>query len=74
MTTSQAATDTARCNSLIREGLPGCKVLMTPASISPARIIHCDMILFPNAKINLGLYITRRRDDGYHDLSTCFYP
>ncbi len=30
MTTSQAATDTARCNSLIREGLPGCKVLMTP--------------------------------------------
>lgn len=32
------------------------------------------MILFPNAKINLGLYITRRRDDGYHDLSTCFYP
>lgn len=32
------------------------------------------MILFPNAKINLGLYIVGRRDDGYHDLSTAFYP
>lgn len=30
MTTSQAASDTARCNNLIREGLPGCKVLMAP--------------------------------------------
>lgn len=25
-------------------------------------------------KINLGLYITRRREDGYHDLETVFYP
>lgn len=32
------------------------------------------MILFPNAKINLGLYITGRRPDGYHDLLTAFYP
>ncbi|XZF13521.1 4-(cytidine 5'-diphospho)-2-C-methyl-D-erythritol kinase [Chitinophagaceae bacterium MMS25-I14] len=32
------------------------------------------MIRFPNCKINLGLYITRRRDDGYHDLETVFYP
>lgn len=32
------------------------------------------MILFPNAKINIGLNVTRRRDDGYHDLSTLFYP
>ncbi len=28
------------------------------------------MILFPNAKINLGLNITSRRPDGYHDIST----
>lgn len=32
------------------------------------------MIAFPNAKINLGLYVERKRDDGYHDISTVFYP
>lgn len=32
------------------------------------------MISFPPCKINLGLYITGRRPDGYHDLITCFYP
>ncbi len=32
------------------------------------------MILFPNAKINLGLDILRKRPDGYHDLSTLFLP
>lgn len=28
------------------------------------------MIAFPNAKINLGLDVLRRRDDGYHDIAT----
>jgi 4-diphosphocytidyl-2-C-methyl-D-erythritol kinase len=32
------------------------------------------MIAFPPAKVNIGLYILRKRADGYHDLSTCFYP
>lgn len=32
------------------------------------------MIAFPNAKINIGLNITSRRTDGYHDLETIFYP
>jgi 4-diphosphocytidyl-2-C-methyl-D-erythritol kinase len=32
------------------------------------------MIVFPNAKINLGLHVLRRRSDGYHDIETCFYP
>lgn len=32
------------------------------------------MILFPNAKINLGLHINSKRADGYHDLETIFYP
>jgi 4-diphosphocytidyl-2-C-methyl-D-erythritol kinase len=32
------------------------------------------MVQFPNAKINLGLHITGRRSDGYHDLATIFYP
>lgn len=29
------------------------------------------MILYPPAKINLGLNILRKRDDGYHDIDTC---
>jgi len=32
------------------------------------------MVAFPNAKINLGLNIVRRRADGYHDLETGFHP
>ncbi len=32
------------------------------------------MICFPNAKINLGLNIVRKRPDGYHDIETVFYP
>jgi 4-diphosphocytidyl-2-C-methyl-D-erythritol kinase len=32
------------------------------------------MINFPNAKINLGLYITEKRSDGYHNLETVFLP
>lgn len=32
------------------------------------------MILLPNAKINLGLNVVRKRPDGYHDLETVFYP
>ena len=32
------------------------------------------MIEFPNCKINLGLHITKRRSDGYHNIETVFYP
>lgn len=32
------------------------------------------MIVFPNCKINLGLNITSKRDDGYHNLETVFLP
>ena len=32
------------------------------------------MILFPNAKINIGLDITARRTDGYHDLVSLMTP
>jgi 4-diphosphocytidyl-2-C-methyl-D-erythritol kinase len=32
------------------------------------------MVDFAHAKINLGLNILRRREDGYHELETVFYP
>ena len=32
------------------------------------------MLCFPNAKINIGLYITGKRPDGYHTIETIFYP
>lgn len=33
-----------------------------------------EISLRPCAKINLGLYVTERRADGYHNLETVFYP
>ncbi len=32
------------------------------------------MIAFPNAKINIGLNITEKRADGFHNIETVFYP
>ncbi|MDZ7743794.1 MAG: 4-(cytidine 5'-diphospho)-2-C-methyl-D-erythritol kinase [Bacteroidota bacterium] len=32
------------------------------------------MIRFPNAKINLGLRVLDKRDDGFHNIETIFYP
>ena len=32
------------------------------------------MILFPNAKVNVGLHVLRRRSDGYHDIESLMVP
>lgn len=32
------------------------------------------MVVFPNAKINLGLNVVSKRADGFHDIVTCLYP
>jgi 4-diphosphocytidyl-2-C-methyl-D-erythritol kinase len=32
------------------------------------------MLLYPNCKINIGLRVIRKREDGYHDLETIFVP
>jgi len=32
------------------------------------------MLLFPNAKINIGLRIVEKRPDGFHNIETFFYP
>ena len=31
------------------------------------------MILYPPCKINLGLHILHKRNDGFHELDTCMY-
>lgn len=36
--------------------------------------VEIDMIEFVNAKINIGLQVVNRRENGYHDLQTVFYP
>ena len=33
-----------------------------------------NMLCFPNAKINLGLNIIKKRSDGFHNIETVFYP
>jgi 4-diphosphocytidyl-2-C-methyl-D-erythritol kinase len=32
------------------------------------------MVYFPHCKINLGLHVIEKRNDGYHNIETCFYP
>ncbi len=32
------------------------------------------MILYPNAKVNIGLNIVARREDGFHNIETIFFP
>ncbi|MDR1793279.1 MAG: 4-(cytidine 5'-diphospho)-2-C-methyl-D-erythritol kinase [Bacteroidales bacterium] len=32
------------------------------------------MVIFPTAKINIGLYISGKRNDGFHEIETVFYP
>ncbi len=32
------------------------------------------MILFPHAKINLGLQVVEKRQDGFHNIISCLYP
>lgn len=32
------------------------------------------MIVFPNCKINIGLHVLNKREDGFHNIETIFYP
>jgi 4-diphosphocytidyl-2-C-methyl-D-erythritol kinase len=45
-----------------------------PAGRQVPKFPISSMLVFPNCKINLGLNIIRKREDGYHDLETVFYP
>ncbi|HET6992411.1 MAG TPA: 4-(cytidine 5'-diphospho)-2-C-methyl-D-erythritol kinase [Bacteroidia bacterium] len=37
-------------------------------------ITFASMIVYPNAKINLGLNVVEKRPDGFHNIETVFYP
>ena len=32
------------------------------------------MISFPNSKINIGLHVINKREDGFHNIESVFYP
>ena len=32
------------------------------------------MLVYPNAKINIGLWVQEKRDDGFHEIESLFYP
>lgn len=37
-------------------------------------VIFGIMIVYPNVKVNVGLNVLRKREDGFHDLETLFVP
>ena len=43
-------------------------------ALDSASDFFISMIRFPTAKINIGLDIVNRRQDGYHDIVSVFYP
>ena len=38
------------------------------------KLFEFTMIFFPNCKINIGLFVTGKREDGFHNLESVFYP
>jgi 4-diphosphocytidyl-2-C-methyl-D-erythritol kinase len=38
------------------------------------RIASLPMLSFPNCKINIGLHVTEKRSDGFHNIETILFP
>lgn len=56
---------------------PCCKNCSTDSNLpkNPNELFYLyPMICFPNAKINLGLRILSKREDGFHNIETIIYP
>jgi 4-diphosphocytidyl-2-C-methyl-D-erythritol kinase len=47
---------------------------LPPIPLLLSKQISKGMIVFPHAKINLGLYVTGRRPDGYHNIQSLLLP
>lgn len=56
--------------------LPLCSIAKAAMTslIAYLTLIRILMIVYPNAKINLGLNVVSLRPDGYHNIETVFYP
>lgn len=64
---------TANVNNLLKSSVVKlkCKIQIQGVFLQDRKLL---MVTFPKAKINIGLRITRKRDDGFHDIETLFYP
>jgi len=60
------------CNSILISSFVSCA--KSTELFKALKFYLFDMVVFPNAKINIGLYVTEQRPDGYHNLETVFYP
>lgn len=48
--------------------------IVRTAATPSAEVDSMSVVLYPNAKINIGLRVLRRRPDGFHDIETLFWP
>jgi len=56
------------------EGIVGQAFSLSMRLDKPVRRYLRPMIVFPHAKVNLGLNVVRRRADGYHDIESVLFP
>ena len=47
---------------------------MTKVKKAKISLVLSYMITFPHGKINLGLNVTQKRNDGFHNIETVFFP
>lgn len=61
-------------NFLIKQNYSLKKIVIKFANEKKQLLKNIEMIVFPNIKINIGLNIISKREGGYHNIETVFYP